>query len=64
MNRTIEVNISPRAETTVQTKGFAGNRCREASRFIEQALETQASERLTDEFYQPACQPQSQEHQA
>jgi hypothetical protein len=64
LNRTIEVLISPQGETTVQTKGFAGNRCREASRFIEQALGTRASEQLTAEFYQPASQPQSQEHQA
>jgi hypothetical protein len=64
LNRTIDVIISPTGETTVQTTGFAGSRCRDASRFIEQALGTPASEQLTAEFYQSATQPQSQEHQA
>ena len=34
----IEITINAKGETTVQTKGFAGGSCRDASRFIEQAL--------------------------
>ena len=34
----IEITVSPRGETKVETRGFTGGACREASRFIEQAL--------------------------
>jgi hypothetical protein len=52
MTRTIEVIVSPKGETTVTTKGFAGSSCREGSKFIEQALGQQTSEHLTPEFHQ------------
>jgi hypothetical protein len=48
----IRVIVSPRGETRVETKGFSGGECREASRFIEQALGQPVSEQLTAEFYQ------------
>ena len=51
MTRTIEIIVSPKGETTVQTKGFAGSSCREASRFIEQSLGQQIGEQLTAEFH-------------
>ena len=38
MSRTIEIIVSPNGETTVTTQGFAGHSCRDASKFIEQAL--------------------------
>ena len=38
MNRTIEIVITATGETILQTKGFIGQSCRDASRFIEQAL--------------------------
>ncbi len=38
MSRVIEVIVSTQGQTRVETKGFSGSRCREASRFIEQAL--------------------------
>ena len=56
----IEVIISPSGETKIETKGFAGSECREASKFIEQALGKQTSEQLTAEFHQVASQPQTQ----
>ena len=59
--RTIEIIVSPKGETSVQTKGFAGSSCREASKFIEQALGQRTSERLTAEFHQPAVQQQTNE---
>lgn len=52
MKKTIEITVSPTGETKVETKGFAGSECREASRFIEQALGQQTSEQLTPEFFQ------------
>ena len=48
----IEITISPTGQTRVETKGFAGSSCREASRFLEQALGQKKAERLTSEFYQ------------
>ena len=47
----IEIVVSPAGETKVETKGFTGPQCREASRFLEQALGKQQSERLTAEFH-------------
>ena len=48
----IEVIVSPQGETRIETKGFVGGSCRQASQFLEQALGAQASEKLTAEFYQ------------
>ena len=48
----IEVIVSPQGETRVETKGFVGSSCRQASQFLEQALGVQSSEQLTAEFYQ------------
>jgi hypothetical protein len=50
---TIEVTVGPKGETTVRTLGFAGPSCRQASRFVEEALGERAAETLTAEFYQP-----------
>ena len=49
---TIEITVSPQGETTVETKGFTGDACRAASRFVEEALGRPTSERLTAAFYQ------------
>ena len=59
MPRIIEVTVSPKGETTVQTKGFAGSECQQASKFIEQALGIVASDQKTAEFYQ--SQPAEQQ---
>ena len=48
----IEVIVSPQGETRVETKGFVGSSCRQASQFLEQALGVQSAEKLTAEFYQ------------
>jgi len=56
----IEIIISPTGETKIETKGFTGSECRDASKFIEQALGKQTSEQLTAEFHEVASQPQTQ----
>lgn len=56
----IEIIIKPDGQSTVQTKGFSGESCREASKLIEQALGKRESEELTAEFYQSQ---QQQSHQ-
>ena len=50
--RTIEIIVSSKGETTVTTKGFAGASCKEASKFVEEALGQRLDERLTAEFHQ------------
>lgn len=54
MSRVIEVTVSPQGDVTVQTKGYAGADCQQASKFLEHALGVNTSERLTAEFYQAA----------
>jgi Protein of unknown function (DUF2997) len=54
MSRVIEVIVSPQGETTIQTKGYAGATCRQASKFLEQSLGVVATERKTAEFHQQA----------
>jgi hypothetical protein len=49
--QTIEITITAKGETTVTTRGFAGSSCRDASRFIEQALGQRTGERLTADFH-------------
>lgn len=58
MMQTIEVIISPKGETKIETRGFTGSSCQQASHFLEQALGTKVAETPTAEFYQ--TQPQSQ----
>jgi hypothetical protein len=50
--KTIEVTVSPVGETRVETRGFTGGACREASRFVERALGARTAEALTAEFHQ------------
>ena len=49
--KTITIIVSPTGETSLKTKGFAGAECREASRFVEEALGKRQSEQLTGEFH-------------
>ena len=59
----IEIIVGPKGESRLETKGFGGNSCREASRFIEQALRQQTGEQLTAEFHQaPSVQQTNQQH--
>jgi hypothetical protein len=48
----LEVIISPKGETTVQTKGYSGNECLQAGKWLEQALGVVIEEHKTAEFYQ------------
>ncbi|MBI3860741.1 MAG: DUF2997 domain-containing protein [Planctomycetia bacterium] len=57
--KSIEIVVSRTGQTTVQTKGFSGAACLEASRFVEQALGVRQDEERTSEFYQSEPQPQS-----
>jgi hypothetical protein len=50
--RIIEVTVSPTGETTVQTKGYAGSACLQASKFLEQALGVIHGDQKTTDYYQ------------
>ena len=52
MSKTIEVTVLPNGQTQIETKGFAGNECQQASQFLMQALGQQTAETLKPEFYQ------------
>ncbi len=56
----IELIVSPDGSSRVETKGFTGTECQQASRFLEQALGLQQEERLTAEFYRQDVGQQQQ----
>lgn len=51
MPRIIEVIVSPTGETIVQTKGYVGGECRQASKWLEQSLGIATTDRPTSEMY-------------
>jgi hypothetical protein len=57
--QTIEITVSPKGEAVVQTKGFSGPSCRDASRALEKALGIVRSDAPTAEMHlaQAAEQP-------
>jgi hypothetical protein len=59
VNKVIEIIVAPNGQTRVETKGFTGNACQLASKFIEQALGKRTDEKLTAEFHQQLGQKQS-----
>jgi len=61
MSQIIEVVVSPQGTTTVQTRGFAGESCLAASKYLENALGCVTEERKTDEYY-AAVQSDQQLH--
>lgn len=52
MNKLIEIIVSPTGQTRLETKGFTGSDCQQASRFLEQALGQRTGEQLTAEYHQ------------
>ena len=54
MSKTIEIVVAPDGQTRVETRGFTGSECRQASQFMERALGRQTDEVLKAEFYQTA----------
>ena len=63
--KTIEIVVDQRGEARLQTMGFAGASCRDASRLLEQALGDVASDTPTAEMYQqhPAATQQQEARQ-
>ena len=63
MSKIIEVVVAPEGSSKIETKGFRGASCQDASRFIEQALGQRVEERFTAEFHQVEANRQSCEQQ-
>lgn len=57
--KVIEITVSLTGQSRVETKGFAGAECRQASEFVESALGQRTAEQLTSEFYQQAFELQT-----
>jgi hypothetical protein len=58
--KTIEIIVTPTGKTSIQTIGFVGPACREASEYLENALGARVSEQKTVEFHQSQAVEQSQ----
>ena len=54
VSKTIEILVATNGQTRVETKGFRGAECREASQFLEQALGKPTHETLSAEYHQTA----------
>jgi hypothetical protein len=52
MARVIELIVTKEGQTTVQTKGYSGETCLEASKWLEKALGITTDDRTTGEFFQ------------
>ena len=47
----IEITVSPEGATSIETSGFTGGSCRDATRDLERALGVSGRESLLPEFY-------------
>lgn len=56
MSRIIQITVDTQGETSLRTRGFTGASCRDASRFLEEALGKTTQETLTSEFHQQVSQ--------
>ncbi len=54
MSKTIEITVLPNGQSKIETNGFTGADCRQASQFIERALGKAGEEVLKAEFYAKA----------
>lgn len=58
--KSIQILIAPDGSTRLETLGFVGPECREASRFLEQALGQSLAEEITPAFHQSTSVTQQQ----
>ncbi|OYP33984.1 DUF2997 domain-containing protein [Rhodopirellula sp. MGV] len=61
--KTIELIVSPDGSSKVETKGFGGTQCQQASRFLEQALGKKQNEKLTSEYFKTQVSQTNQARQ-
>ena len=51
MSKIIQVVVNKKGETKIETTGFSGSSCQDATRALEQALGAKVEETLTGEYY-------------
>ncbi|NBT75121.1 DUF2997 domain-containing protein [bacterium] len=51
MSKTIHIVVDPKGGTKIETSGFSGSSCQDATRALEQALGAKVDEQLTGEYY-------------
>ncbi|HEX4131087.1 MAG TPA: DUF2997 domain-containing protein [Pirellulales bacterium] len=49
--KTIEITVAADGSTRIETRGFSGTSCQEASKFLERALGRTTHETLTAEYH-------------
>ena len=54
--KSIEITISANGQVKLETRGFSGASCRDASRLVEAALGRSAGETLTSEYHRNEVQ--------
>lgn len=59
----IEIIVLPAGESRLETKGFSGSSCRDASRFLEATLGKPVREQLTPEFHAQSSSNPLRQHQ-
>ncbi len=52
MSKRIILTVAPNGTPTLKTEGYQGKACKDASKFLEQALGAVESEKLTPEYHQ------------
>ncbi len=50
--KSIEILVSPKGEARIETRGYAGVACQDATRLLEAALGVKQSEQLTAAYFQ------------
>ncbi len=50
--KTIEIVVSPAGEARIETRGYTGNECQQASLLLEAALGMKRLEQLTPAYFQ------------
>jgi hypothetical protein len=63
LTKIIEIIVSPSGQSKLETRGFAGGQCREASRLLVEALGMKEQEQVTAEFHIAETNSQSQNQQ-
>lgn len=62
--KTIILLVAPNGAIQVETRDFASEACREASRYLERSLGRATTETLTTEYYQVESAETTVEHRA
>jgi len=52
MSKVIVVTVSPKGETKIETKGYSGGDCLQASKFLEEALGVVVNDQKSPEYFQ------------